>query len=248
VNTVVLTTTSTTTILSESAARELVDTIKKTVRIVESQIVRAYHGRAWEALGYGTWDEMCETEFDGARIRLPREQRQTTIGSLADAGLSTRAIASVTGLGRSTVARDLAGDPNGTPDPAGVITESHEARPGQRHDGTRPSEAPPITKVTGLDGKTYPATKPKAKPIDADRHPMHKGRRHIYSHEVLRRTSELNAGVSASDSVLEMVDLTDDAITELDIEEAISAAHDAIRSIRAWRRRLEFEARRLRPT
>lgn len=116
--------------LTESMARELTDTIRQTVAIVDSQITRAYFGRAWSALGYESWDEYCETEFDGARVRLPREERTMIVGSLRDAGLSIRAIAAATGLGRGTVERELTPVPNGTP------------------------------AVTGIDGKTYPATKP----------------------------------------------------------------------------------------
>lgn len=89
--------------LTADEARELVDGIKSRVADVWRSVTIAYTGRAWLALGYRTWDEMCETEFDGARIRLPREERTEVIGSLREAGMSIRAIAAATGLAKDTV-------------------------------------------------------------------------------------------------------------------------------------------------
>jgi hypothetical protein len=87
----------------------------------------AYLREAWKPLGYGSWDMYCAAEFGTARLRVPREERAEVVGSLRDAGLSLRAIAAATGLGRGTVERELEGVPFGTGE----------------------------TKVTGLDGKTY---------------------------------------------------------------------------------------------
>lgn len=109
--------------MSEAAAREVTDLIQRTGSILWGQIVRAFQGRAWVALGYLSWDEYCDAEFDGARIKLPREERTMVVGSLADAGMSTRAIAAATGLGHGTVARTLAEAPvpNGTPEPEAPV-------------------------------------------------------------------------------------------------------------------------------
>lgn len=70
------------------------------------------------------------------RLRLTGDERRELVSSLADAGMPTRAIAQATGVGKSTVARDLAGVPSGTPD----------------------------RQVTGRDGKNY--TIPTAPTVD----------------------------------------------------------------------------------
>lgn len=113
--------------LAASAARELVDAIRQSTEIVWRQVVRAYEGRAWLALGYGSWDELCDAELDGAHLRLPREERQEVVASLRDSGMSTRAIAAATGVSVGTVHADL----------AGTCSE--------------------LNTSTGVDGKSYPA-------------------------------------------------------------------------------------------
>lgn len=126
--------------LTQDQALFITSKISEHVNTAWELIKRAYHGRAWEVLGYPTWDEYCQAEFGGSRIRLPREERQEVVASLREAGLSVRAIAAATGLGKSTVDRDVAGVPNGTPARAAV---------------------------TGIDGKTYqPRPAAVAEPAD----------------------------------------------------------------------------------
>lgn len=93
--------------LDADEARELIDGIKTRVADVWRSVTIAYTGRAWVSLGYPSWDSMCETEFDGARIRLPREERTEVIGSLREAGMSIRAITAATGLATNTVRSQL---------------------------------------------------------------------------------------------------------------------------------------------
>jgi site-specific DNA-methyltransferase (adenine-specific) len=71
------------------------------------------------------------------RRHLTRAQRQTLVARLRGEGWSMRRIGEVVGAGRSTVARDVAGVPNGTPEPK---------------------------VVTGADEKTYPARRPRPAP------------------------------------------------------------------------------------
>ena len=118
--------------LNSEEARGLVDSIRADVADLSERITTAYLGRAWLALGYPNWDTLCEAEFDGARLRVPREQRAEQVQSLAAAGLSVRAIASVTGVSVGTVHGDLAGVQDRTP------------------------AAPRV----GQDGKTYAPTQP----------------------------------------------------------------------------------------
>lgn len=128
--------------LNAEEARSLVDSIKSDVLDLGERIATAYLGRSWIALGYPSWDALCDAEFDGARIRIPREQRAEQVQSLASQGLSTRAIGAALGVGATTVKRDLATGPDG------------------------PVDRPP---VQSLDGRTRPATQPRPAPASVTR-------------------------------------------------------------------------------
>lgn len=90
---------------TQEEARALTDRIKIAVEGTWQLIREAYTSRTWAVLGYDTWDAYCTAEFGNARLALPREERQEVVASLRESGLSTRAIASATGLSQSTVAR-----------------------------------------------------------------------------------------------------------------------------------------------
>lgn len=77
-------------------------------------IAEAYQEQDWRALGYDTWSSYVESEFVGARLRLPQEERRELVGTLREAGMSTRAIAATTGASKNTVTEDLSHI--GTPD------------------------------------------------------------------------------------------------------------------------------------
>lgn len=137
---------------SPEEARRLTDEIKAGVENVWNLVKSAYGSRAWTALGYESWDAYCAAEFKGARISLPREDRQEVVGSLRDAGLSTRAIAAATGINRETVMKDLRQVVGNQP-------------PAQVEEMGPPAEEPePPTPVLGTDGKTY-RPKPKAEAL-----------------------------------------------------------------------------------
>lgn len=119
-------------------ARALTDRIKVAVEGTWLLIQEAYTSRAWAALGYDTWDDYCNAEFGATRLRLPREERQEVVASLRESGLSIRAIASATGINKETVSRDL------------------------QVSGIQTAEV-----VTGVDGKSYAASRPPA-PSDSE--------------------------------------------------------------------------------
>lgn len=126
--------------LSAVEARALIDDMKRTVRTGYDQYLRAWTGRAWTALGYESWDDLCAVEFAETRmLQLPRDDRRDAVGELRSAGMSTRAIGSAIGASEATVRRDLSG-------------ASSDA----------PESAPPP--VTGLDGKTYTQPQPQPAP------------------------------------------------------------------------------------
>lgn len=120
--------------LAAADARVLTDQIKVAVEATWELVKRAYVERAWAVLGYESWDDYCTREFGTSRLRLPREERSEVVASLRESGLSTRAIAAATGLGKGTVDRALSGAPNGAPE------------------------------ITGTDGKTYTRPRPVPAP------------------------------------------------------------------------------------
>lgn len=133
--------------ISESTARTLVDKVKASVDDLRDAITTLYDGRAWLALGYASWDDLCDTEF-AVRIALPRAERQAVVADLSEAGMSTRAIGSALGVDPMTVSRDLSsGVANATPATATAVFDA-DMKPYQ------PAPQP----ITGTDGKTYPRT------------------------------------------------------------------------------------------
>ena len=115
-------------------ARELTDRIRTTLQLGHHLIQEAYAGRAWDALGYDSWDAYCAGEFNEARmVRLPVEQRREIVAEMTEAGMSTRAIASGLGVSVGTVHSDAN---------AGVQNRT------------------PATTTTGVDGKTYSRPSP----------------------------------------------------------------------------------------
>ena len=93
--------------MTADAARDLTDQIKTGMESVYLLIRAAYRGRAWQALGFGSWDEYVTREFGNLHLRPPLEYRQDVVLSLREAGMSTRAIASATQLSKDTVRREL---------------------------------------------------------------------------------------------------------------------------------------------
>lgn len=131
--------------LTEAEARALTDEIRADIAGVGAKIERAYFGRAWTVLGYGTWGDYCDAEFASSFPRLPRPERVAIVCALGDADMSGRSIAAAIGVTEGTVRNDLkSGAQNFAPD-------LEDTAP------TKPST------VTGADGKTYPANPPAAK-------------------------------------------------------------------------------------
>lgn len=166
-------------------ARDLTDRIKIAVEGTWELIKEAYVSRAWEALGYRSWDDYCTREFGTSRLRLPREERQEVVASLRESGLSIRAIAAATGDSVGTVhdalgsgVQDRTPDPDPAPfDPQPIADELAAFDATYDDDG---DDDPPLTqdecealadpddlddepapRVTGTDGRSYPATRPK---------------------------------------------------------------------------------------
>lgn len=136
---------------SEQDARQLTRRIKISLESAYTLIVEAFTTRAWETLGYLSWDLYCKTEFSAVPLQPPLEQRQQVILSMREAGMSSRAIGSATDVHYSTVARTLR-----KAELAGVA----DATPAEEKAGVAPASpiAPEVAKpIKGLDGRNYPA-------------------------------------------------------------------------------------------
>ena len=96
------------------------------------------------------------------RRHLTAEFRRERVAAMRAQGMSLRKIAAAVGVHHTTVIEDLksgGGFPPPPPAPAPPSTPAPVAPPPPP---PAPPPAPP--KVTGRDGKQYPATRPEAKP------------------------------------------------------------------------------------
>jgi hypothetical protein len=127
--------------LDRDEAKQRLERVKSGVERIWDDLVVLYQGRAWQVLGYQSWDALCDAEFGGTRIALPRQQRQEIVCDMREAGMSTRAIASAIGVAKGTVQNDLA---------------------------TSTGQSCPVETVIGLDGKARAATVPRAPQVDPE--------------------------------------------------------------------------------
>lgn len=142
--------------LTAAQARELTDRMKSGLTQIWEIIVVAHHGRAWFALGYASWDEYVQREFGHLNLQPPREERESTVLSLRQAGLGERATAAVTGLSKGTVGNitrsaQAAGAQKWAPDQT-------EAPNGLMAGVSATSDEAPRT--DGDDGRSYAITRP----------------------------------------------------------------------------------------
>lgn len=72
------------------------------------QMAEAYNRNDWKTLGYASWQDYCQGEFD-QRVRLTVEQRKQAAASLASAGLTKRAAAAALGVSHTTIQNDASG-------------------------------------------------------------------------------------------------------------------------------------------
>ena len=133
-------------VLDAHAARVLTDHIRGLLTTAYGGLIAAYHGRAWTALGYETWDAYCKAEFkDAGMVRLDPNQRREVIAEMREAGMSTRAIASGLGVSQSTVARDPPTESFDSVEPATVISLDGRGRPAKRSPQDVPAEVAELT-------------------------------------------------------------------------------------------------------
>jgi hypothetical protein len=171
-------------VLTEREARSLTERIRVLLDGITNQTEKviglihdAQQGQAWAALGYRSWTEYAAREFADAFPRLTKVEQISIAAELSAMGMSLRAVSAVTSVPKSTIADNLAGVRDRTPD-APETPEPEETpdlgptAPGRAAETgvVDPPPAPaPIADstprpVTGIDGKTYTRPTPAPTP------------------------------------------------------------------------------------
>lgn len=159
----------------EATARALTVALRQSLTTSWDLLVEAYQRRAWAALGYKSWDAYTDAELGETRLRLPREQRREVVASMTEAGMSTRAIGSALGVHQETIVNDRKVNGNRSPEPAPdhdtladkIAAELAASDETYREQAQTPEPEPEPVRVTGTDGKSYPASKPLPQPDPA---------------------------------------------------------------------------------
>lgn len=96
------------TILTEIGARRLTKQIQTKLAEAWDLLGKAFEGRAWEPLGYDTWEAYCAAEFSDLRkVKLSVQARRELVKTWTlEYGASVRAIAAPMGLSAATIHAD----------------------------------------------------------------------------------------------------------------------------------------------
>jgi hypothetical protein len=95
--------------ITEQEARSLVEQVRSDIETLQVTIRALYGGRAWLALGYESWADLCRAELPTIHDTADHTDiRSGLYVRLRIDGLSNRAIASATGTSEATVRRRLA--------------------------------------------------------------------------------------------------------------------------------------------
>lgn len=156
--------------------RLMAGTARENFEKVGRLLDEAKRGRVHEVLGFKSWPAYV-ADAVGGQLQLSGDSRQAMVQMMAGEGMSVRAIASATGVSKSTVDRDLSQvSHDGTvADEAGPDSTVPQ-RDSSPEDDSAP--APEENLTVGLDGKTRrrkprkprakkEPTKPKTKPKPA---------------------------------------------------------------------------------
>lgn len=108
--------------LTYDEARALTDEINNDTLQASIKVAQAWQGQAWKPLGYKSWEDYADAELP--MLGTTRADRHVLLVGLRNVGMSTRAIAAVTGLHHSTVARGVA---NATPEITGTDGKTYPA-------------------------------------------------------------------------------------------------------------------------
>lgn len=87
-------------------ARASVARAKGGLAVFAEEILRQIEEQDWVPLGYATWDEMREAEYEGPAAILPRAARPAVTARMRALGLSQQSIAATLGVSLRTVKAD----------------------------------------------------------------------------------------------------------------------------------------------
>lgn len=139
----------------------MVDGIGDRLALLGGYLREAEQGQIHLALGFNSWPAYLDERLAG-RWALKGEERRRAAQMLASHGASTRAIASITGASKSTVARDISESsvPNGTDTPATQLDSGPDA---SNEPSVPNGTVLPGTVINTRTGKAQRRRKPRAK-------------------------------------------------------------------------------------
>jgi len=147
-------------IADDATARRLVylidnsvTTVNKEVGVLVDRIADALRLKVWIALGHGSWGELVDAQGWEFNPRSSADRKALAI-VLRNSGMSYRGIGKLVGATDATIRRDVAGATNVAPEPEAEPTVKPTSEP------VKPEPTPEPERVTGTDGKSYPASKP----------------------------------------------------------------------------------------
>jgi len=135
-------------LLTAENAEALTQNIVIAVEEVHELILRALAGRADKALGYASWQDYVDDRFPLTVRQVARDTRPENVAFLRERGQSLRAIASVLGVSKSQVERDLSTVPDGTVEPDRVVGIDGKSRPTKKP--TTAKASPKVPQSSGL--------------------------------------------------------------------------------------------------
>ena len=124
-------------------AKNLTAQLRESLHESSKLYIHAWQHQVWKTLSYDSWDAYITGEFGDLRVKLTGEKRTETVIEMAQAGMPTRAIATSTGISKSSVNREI-----------------QKAQAAQK--------LPEKLETTGLDGKVRTGRKKPALDVDAD--------------------------------------------------------------------------------
>jgi hypothetical protein len=97
------------TVCTEEEAQQLTQKLVQSMLDSWHLLREAFVRRAWEVLGYPSWDSYCDDALSTAAFRLSPEWRQQVVAQLSSGAqpMSNRAIGAALGVSEGTVRNDL---------------------------------------------------------------------------------------------------------------------------------------------
>lgn len=114
-------------VVTKAMVRESVATARTHLEQAAHEVAWQIENRAWETLGYASWDDMREGEYGGAAVMVPRQDRPELVARLRRTGLSQQQIGDTLGVAQRTVSGDLNSNPANQP--ATITNSRGQERP-----------------------------------------------------------------------------------------------------------------------